>query len=212
MKVSKFFAALFGLLGIGVGVMGIYLSFQNMNASPVLLEQPDAARERAAAVMDAVCAADYETVGSMLHGRPQLGIDRQAEEDVGVVIWEAFEASQSYELVGECYATDSGVALDVTFQCLDLDSVTATLKDRSQALLEQRVAEAEDTSEVYDENNDYREDFVMGVLYDAALQALEEDARQTTFTITLNLVHEDGQWWVVPDAALLDAISGGILS
>jgi hypothetical protein len=29
--------------------------------------------------------------------------------------------------------------------------------------------------------------------------------------LTMNLGHENGQWWVVLDSALLEAISGGVM-
>ena len=106
---------------------------------------------------------------------------------------------------------EQGLAQDVSISCMDVTSVTVNLKERSQTLLEQRVAEAVDVSEIYDENNDYREDFVMAVLRDAVEDALEEDARMMTMELTVNLSYQDGKWWVVADEALLDAISGGIL-
>jgi hypothetical protein len=65
-------------------------------------------------------------------------------------------------------------------------------------------------SEVYGPNNDYREDFVMAVLRDAVQEALAEDAKSTTVSITLELVYADSQWWVVPSDELIRAISGGI--
>lgn len=94
---------------------------------------------------------------------------------------------------------------------MDVTSVTVNLKERSQTLLEQRVAEAVDVSEIYDENNEYREDFVMAVLRSAVEDALKEDARKMTVELTVKLSYQDGSWWVVADEALLDAISGGIL-
>ena len=67
-------------------------------------------------------------------------------------------------------------------------------------------------SEIYDSNNEYREDFVLGALYDAALAALEEDAATVSWDVTLNLIYQDGQWWIMPDQSLLQAISGGVLN
>ena len=131
--------------------------------------------------------------------------------ETGALLWEALEESRSYEMTSECYATDTGLAWDVKLECLDLTSVTSVLRERSQALLELRVAESEDISEVYDENNEYREEFVMDVLYDAAQQALEQDARNTTYSFTLNLVYANGEWWIMPEATLMEAVSGGIL-
>jgi len=117
----------------------------------------------------------------------------------------------SYELVGECYATEEGLAQNLTVSYMDITSVTATLKQRSEALLEQRVAEAEDIYDVYDENMQYREDVVMEVLYAAAQDALAEDATTTTVDLTVNMVYQNEIWWIIADTKLLDAISGGIL-
>ena len=116
--------------------------------------------------------------------------------------------------MGDCYATDAGLAQDVTFTCLDFSSVTASLQSRAQELLVQRVAEAEGTEDadtIYDEKGDYREDFVMDVLYDAAVAALEEDAATMNTELTVSMTYQDGKWWIIADKNLLDAISGGIL-
>ena len=46
--------------------------------------------------------------------------------------------------------------------------------------------------------------------HEPVLEALAEDAKSTTVSITLELVYADGQWWVVPSDDLIRAISGGI--
>jgi hypothetical protein len=92
-----------------------------------------------------------------------------------------------------------------------MSSVTNNLQTRSKQLLEQRVNAAADTDEVYNNENEYREDFVMQVLYDAVVQALQEDAKTTTCEVTINMVYENGQWWIVPNSDLLSVISFGVL-
>jgi hypothetical protein len=49
----------------------------------------------------------------------------------------------------------------------------------------------------------------MQVLYDAASEALQEDARYVTQNVTLNLVFHQQRWWVMADQSLLRVISGG---
>ena len=211
MKLSKIIAALFGVAGVCAAGLCVTLSFQNMNASPVLVEQPEAAREQVAIMMDAVSSNDFATASQVIKGNPVFGADREPADAVSGLIWDAFLESICYEQVGDLYATDSGVAQNITVTTLDISSVTANLKERSTKLLEQRVADAEDPHEVYDENNEYREEFVMQVLYDAAKQALAEDARTVTNDVTINMIYEDGTWWIVSDSRLLSAISGGVL-
>ena len=204
-------SGLFALLGAGAAAAGIYLSLSNMHAAPVLLVQPEEAREQVVSVLDAVCDGNYALASLGMQGTPDLGVNRDAQGEVSNLIWDAFLDSITYELEGECYATDSGIAQNVVIRTLELDSVTARLRERSQTLLAQRVEQAEDTSELYDENNEYREDLVMDVLYEAAQQALQEDVRYVTREVRLNLVYENGQWWVLPETELLRAISGGLV-
>lgn len=206
-----FFSGVFGLLGIALAVGGVLVALSNRDAGPVLKEQPEAARNRVVTMLDALCAAEYDTVSSCLYGNPGLGLDREAQDEVGRLFWDALADSFNYEICSDFHATDSGVAMDIRISAMDIDSVTVNLRQRAQTLLEQRIAEAEDTSEIYDENNDFREDFVMDALYDAARAALEEDAATVSWEITLNLIYENGQWWIMPESGLLQAISGGIL-
>lgn len=216
MKIRKrktgFYSGIYGALGAFLAAVCVLLALMNMHASPVLLKQPQAAMDQVSTMMDALCAGDYETVSGCLYGKPNLGLDREAADPVGALFWEALEESFSYELHGQFHATDSGVALNATITALDLDSVTVNLRERARTVMEQRIAEAEDADEIYDENSEYREDFVMDALYDAAMEALEQDARHTTWELTLNLVYENGQWWIMPEQTLLRAISGGILN
>ena len=208
---KKLLAVILLLISLLLAGATVYLGITNRNSEPVLLTPPDVPRSKVVAMMDAVCADDYETAAGYIYGTPDLGINREAADPVGVMIWEAFENSVSYELVGECYPTEQGLAQNVVLTCLDITSVTDSLRTRSQQLLEQRVAEADDVSEIYNENNEYREDFVMEVLYDAAKDAIREDARTMTVELTVNLRYQNENWWIIADEALLDAISGGVL-
>lgn len=211
MKLRRLFAAIFALVGVLSAATAIYIGMNFTESDPMLLTPPTVARSKVVMLMNAVCEGDYEQASQTIWGTPSLGVDREAGEAVGVLIWDAFQESLSFELVGDCYTSGEGLAQDVVLTGLDIESVTANLKERSQTLLEQRVREAEDISEVYDENNEYREAFVMEVLCDAARIALEEDAREQTVELTVKLCYHQGNWWIVADNALLDAISGGIL-
>lgn len=206
-----FFSVIYGILGTVLAVGCICLALMNRNASPVLVRQPQAAMDQVRTMLDSLCDGSYDTISGCLYGQPDLGLDRKAEDPVGQLFWEALSGSFSYELGEELHATDSGVALDVTIHALDLSSVTKNLRDRARTEMEQRIGQAEDTSEIYDENNDYREDFVLEALYAAARDALAQDAEQVSWDLTLNLVYENGQWWIMPEQDLLRAISGGIL-
>lgn len=209
--IKKLLSVIFVIVGIAAAVAAVNLSLSNKDADPVLLAPPEDAKLQVVGMMDAVCAGDFAAASTFMQGQPNLGVNREATDPVGVLIWNALCDSMSYELVGECYGTEEGLAQDLTVSYMDITSVTAVLKERAQAMLEKRVEEAENLDEVYDEKLQYREDFVMSVLYDAAADALKEDATTTTTSLTVNMIYQNETWWIIADRNLLDVISGGIL-
>lgn len=219
MKILKFLSAFlsvifglaFGALGVCAAAAAIFVSAQIPNAQPVLLQTPPSAVSQAAAVMDAACDADYAALETLFYGSPSLGFTTEIEGPISTMIWEAFTGSLSYEFNGECYATADGLEQAATVRYMDIESATLKLTERAQSLLQARVDAAEDVSEIYDANNEYREDLVNAVLLEAATQALEQDIQYRQVEITLRLVYTEGQWRVLPNTALLEAVSGGIL-
>ena len=203
--IRKFIAALFVLLSLGIGCTGTWLALTNLEAEPVLLEVPQEARTQALDLLDALCQGDYIAVSRYLYGQPDLGMDGQPADEVGQLFFEAYARSLRYELVRDCYATSEGVALDVCITALDVNAALLQLRQQAQALLQQRVAEAEDVSQVYDENGEYLEALVEEVLRASASQVLEEGSTVRK-QLTLECVFNDGKWWILPEDALLDII------
>ena len=212
MKITKLFSGLFAALGVIIMLVTAVVSLSSLNRMPQLLTPPEAALAQSEAVMEAVAQGDYTAAGNRMYGQPSLGVDRDPADAVGVLIWDAFVDSIGYTLEGDCYATDSGLAQKVNMSYLDISSVTAGLQERCRELLLQRISEAEEMSEIYDENNEYRQDVVDAIVTEATKAALAEDARYVETQLTLELVHSQGQWWILADNALMQAISGGMVS
>ena len=204
MKGSKILSAVFGVLGVLLMVATAAVSIASRNAQPRMLESPEAASAQAQRMM---CAGDYEAAQSCIYGQPDLGAG-EPEDAVSKLLWDAFTDSLSYEFTGLCRVTDTGFARDATVTCLDVSGVTAAVPQRAKALLEAKAAAAEDKTEIYNEDNSYRNELVDQALNDAVTQALSEDAQTVTRDVTLGLIYQDGAWWVVPDQALLKIISG----
>lgn len=205
-------SGLFAVLGLTAAALGIWLGLGSVDAAPVLLREPEAVPERVEQMLELVSAGDYNGAGKLMQGQPDFGADREAADETGRILWDAFVSGFSYRLEGECYATDSGVAQDVVITRLEPDSVTAGLRDRIRSVLEKRLETAEDVSEVYDENNNFREEVVAEALLEALKEAIREDASYTSVTVTVTLVWRDGSWWIVPEEGLIRAITGGIVS
>ena len=211
MIIKKILGILLVLVGLIVAASGIFLSFAAMNTEPFLVTEPVEATQKVEELMDAVVSCDYEKASSLIYGNPSLGLDREPADQVGIMLWNAFAQSQSYELKGGFTASNSGLTQQVVFTYLDMDSVTENLGARAQTLLMERIEAAENIDDIYDANNEYREDVVMEVLEEAVAAALKQAAQTVSVELTVSLVFRDGQWWIVADNALLNAISGGVL-
>lgn len=210
MKIARFFAVIFGAIGCLLMVGTVVLSLISLDAPVQLAEVPAAAAECSRELMDALAAGDFTAASKRMYGQPDLGASREPADEMGAMVWDAFVDSISYEFAGDCYATDSGIARDVTVTTMDIPSTTENLTARAHALLTERVETAQDMSELYDEENNFREDLVELVLWQAMMESLAEDAQTVTYDVTLKLTYQDGQWWAVPDQALLQALTGGV--
>lgn len=203
-------ARVFGCLGAVLAVTALLICLTQRNAQPRLFGTAAGAEECAQAMMENIAQGNYAAASAYLYGAPILGTGTQPESDTAGILWEAFVSSLDFEPLGGCYATVSGLARDYSVSSLDLPKLTQALKDAAPGILEARLDAAEDMTLIYDENGEYRETFAQSVLEEAARQVLAS-ADSVDRTVTLNLVYEGKQWWVVPDQALLSAISGGIV-
>ena len=210
MKRSRFFSGFFLLLALGLMALALVLVMATPGTTPTLLSPAQEAQDQVVAAMDALCQGDFPAVEQLLLGNPTLGADREPADAASALIWKAFIGSFSYELSGDCYATDTGVAQDVTLTYLDIPSVTANLAQRSEKHLARLQKQATHTYEIYDENGNFRTDVVQQVLNTVVQEAIREDATYTSTTFTLQLVMRDGQWYIISNSDFIRAISGGM--
>ena len=205
-KLSLLFAA----VGICILVAATLFCLTFLNAPPIMVSAPDGALECSETLMEALRNGDYDAASACLSGEPDLGLDREPEEEAGKLLWKAFSESFQYEFTGDCYATSTGVARSVMITTLDLNKISARLPQRLDDLLEEKLINSTNASEIYDAEGNFREDIIQQLLIQALSEILEEDAATVTRGVSLNLVYENGQWWVTFDQALLQAISGGV--
>ena len=205
-SISNFLTA----LGLAAVVGAIWIVALALPAEPVMLLQPEGAVDSAKDMMHAVCSGDYERASGMLYGRPSLGTCSEDGSPSVNLLWDAFLESLEFDIAGDCYATDTGLAIDVNIRSLNIFSVMEGLDGRAQTLLSQRIAASKDSAEIYDEDNHFREELIAEVLQEATQQALEENKQYQTQTIPLHLVYDGGQWWIMPDSDLMNVLSGSV--
>lgn len=209
MKIARIFSAVVGVLGAAVMVFSVILCLCSLDAEPKLKELPEGAVACAQELQQAVAKADFEAISRCLYGHPNLGAEEKMTDAAGKALWEAFEDSLSLTYEGSCYATNSGIGCNAVVTSLDVAAVAQSLSGHAHALMTQRVAQAEEMEELYDESNNFRADLVEEVLQQAMGKALE-NGETVKRNVTLTLVCENGQWYAVADDAFLQAISGGL--
>lgn len=207
MKVSKFFAALFALLGMVITVGSILFCFANRDASPNLGDTTREANACAENFMAALAAGDADTARSLLYGGAELDIRGRDNADP---IWQAYYDHFQYAFSGDSYMTGTDFYRDVSVTTLDVPSVTLGLSLRAKTLLTAQLEQAEDPSALYGEDDQFLPEVVDPIMEQAFSDAIREDAAVQTRSCKLQLCKSDGRWQVIPDANLLLALAGGV--
>ncbi len=208
MKIARFFAYVFAVFGFLLLVGSICLCLFSLNAPVRILELPQEAVRVSETFAQTLNDGDLTAASQYVYGQPDLGAEGAPADPETAVVWSAFLDSISVEYTGKCQAADSGLVRTASVTALDVDSVMEKLPVRAQALVNQKIASAESLTEVYDETGSFREELVGEILQQALQQSLSQDARIVTREITVKLINRDGAWWVVPDQALLQTLSG----
>lgn len=208
MKIARFFAAVFAVLGSLLLIMSLGLCLLSLNAPVRVLEMPQGAVDCSEAFAQALNEGDLTAAAQLIYGQPDLGAEGDPADAETAQVWDAFLESISFEYTGKCYVSENGFARDASVAVLDVASVTQKLPERTQSLVNQKIAAAAALEEVYDEEGRFREELVTQILQEALDQSLTQDAHVVMREVTVKLINRDGTWWVVPDQMLLQAISG----
>ena len=208
MKIARFFAYTFACIGMVLllGSMGFFL--WNRNAEVRIGTLPEGAVAVADNFAQALDDSDLEAAAKLMYGQPDLGVGTQPADREAAFLWEAFCDSLAFELTGEWMGEQSALVRTGTLTSLDVSTVLGKLPERVQSLLDQKIAAAEELSDIYDAENEFREDLVTEVLAEALSQALLQAAELVTREVTIKLISRDGTWWVVPHQNLLQILSG----
>lgn len=196
MKNMKKPVILWGIAGIVLSLCTLIAAVYGMNSSPVVLMDSTVILETAEQTLECARSGDLDALEQLLYGTPDLGESPEKSQEAKSLIWYAYLDSMEYRLGEECYASGSGMAVDVSIHCLDISAVTEAMQAIVPTLMTQ--AEAETASEAE----------ISKVLSSAAAQVLAEQSQMMDREITLNLVRSNGRWQVVPTEALQQFLSG----
>jgi hypothetical protein len=148
-------------------------------------------------------------VSEKLYGNPDLGV-RQNLTGEAAAVWEIFCEGISCELVSDFYVNGTSFCVNAVMTVPKIASITDSVTTHAKTLLDERIAVAEKMDELYDENNEFRKDVIDEVMAQAVERSFAEETEVLTYETTFGFVSRENQWYVVPDAAFLRALSGGL--
>lgn len=208
MKIARFFAIIFAVLGIVLMLGTTVISFACLNRPVGVLENPDQAQRCSEELQQYVNSGDFNAAAGMMYGQPSLGMDGVPQDACTAMIWEAYRSSVSFEYSGSLYLLDSELARDGALTVLDVPALMNSVQARTKNLLEQRIAAAQEESEIYDGDGNLRGDVTQQILQEATRQAIDQDASYITQNVTVRVICRDDRWWILPDQTFLQTISG----
>ena len=208
MKNFKHPAKLWILAGMVLSLLTLSVTVYGMNSTPAMAMHADVVVNAVEETLDCVRSGDYNALGQMLYSAPDLGEAPTATDDLESLILLTFLNSIQYQIGSEIRTSDSGVSVDVHITCMDISALSSAMQEIVPDLMNKIANEKGDEKLVYDENHNYREDFIDQVLRTAAELVLADAPQTMDRDLTLELVQSNGRWQVVPTDAFVKLLSG----
>lgn len=204
-KIASTVLSLLGFLSVAAGIFAVSFGLQ---AEPVILREPEGARQCAEGFLNAVNDGDLAEAAAYLSDSSALGEVPANADTVAALVWDTYRTQLHARLAGALYTTPDGLCVDMELTAFSVDQVVEEIGSLAVARLQARVAAASDMSELYGDDGQYRPELVDDVLQQAALETLMGELPAVTTGISLHLAQSGESWKIIPDQALIDALSG----
>ena len=209
MKISKLASAMFFAAGTVLLVGSVVMSFAALSRPAKAVKPTQEANACAQSVLRALDDGDLSKVEEYFYGKPTLGLEREPATAEGKQIWNAYRDSIAVTTDGYCYGEGTNIYQTAKVTAMDITGTLSQWDKGAGELLKQKIDAAEDPAVLLDEGGDVPQTLKDELRGQALTQALS-DAKTVTTQITFQLIEKDGQWWAVPDQAMLDVLSGGL--
>lgn len=198
-----------GAVAVFFSSLALLLAIVGCNTGALYARADGDPSETVSRFYDSVIAGDYETAYSCLEDYTSLGLETAPDTENAVAVYDALKASFEYTLSGSADIDKLSATQKVRFKYLNLDSLEASVADGVERKLEE-IVESSPIDEVYDENNNYLP-AVTERAYSEALASVLSHANSyyTAEEIEIELEYSGGQWLIVTNQAMLNALMGG---
>ena len=207
MKSNRVFSIISLILAVPMAAAALYGGVTAQNRPAKLLWSEPGAKAAAAALVETLSAGNFAQGSEYLQGNPQLLLPEEAS-GAGGMLWDYYRQHLRGELTGEPYLSTRGYCQDALFTVPDLDGLIRRMKEIAPELVTQRIVQAQELSEIYNDDYSFRENLISEILAEAARSAMAEGAAPKQYPVQLRLVYQDDRWQVLPDQPLLDILAG----
>ena len=209
MRISKLASGLFAVLGSALLVGSMVLSLTALRRPAKPVKPTEEANALAQSVLSALDDGDFAEVAGYLYGKPSLGLDREPATAEGKLIWNAYRDSIAVTVDENCYGEGTNIYQTAQVTYMDIPQTLSQLDKRAGELLKKKLDEQEDHFALLGEDGQIPQTLKEELRTKAFQEALAEP-ETVTAQITFQLIEKDGQWWALPDQAMLDILSGGL--
>lgn len=196
--------------GVFFCVLTLAVVLVALNQSAAVITNANTIRAEAEALMNTIQAGELEALSEMLYGSPDLGTAPKRDKDAQSLLWYAFLDSLQYQIEPQLTTPGDSIAVNMKITCMDLSAATEALQAAAPALLVEKAIALNDEKVVYDENRQYRQEFIADVLLDATRQVLSQPLPEAEHTITLHFVRSGHIWQALPSEELTQLLGGYI--
>ena len=155
-KISSI-VSIMGFLSIIAGIIAVFWGLQ---AEPVILREPEKARQCAEEFLQAINDGSLAEAADYLPDPSALGEVPEDADPIAALIWDTYRTRLEAELVSGLYTTADGPCMDMELTALDVDDVVEKIGTLAVERMQERVAAASDMSELYGDDGQYRWELV----------------------------------------------------
>lgn len=159
--------------------------------------------------LDTLDKGDLAGVEKRLYGEPDLGLTKEPATESGKQLWQAYRDSITVDYSDDCCSEGTNIYQSAKVTALDLSAAMGKLNSTAAEILKNTLETAEDPTDLLNEDGTIPDTLRQQALSQALTQVLSEGTIVTR-DMNVRLVKQDGQWWAVPDGALLTVLSAGL--
>lgn len=154
-------------------------------------------------------SGDYQSAYPCLADYTSLGLENEAADENGKIIYQALRNSYSHTVMGEATVNKLSAFVPVRFRYLNIKDTESSIGDKVNGILEKFV-EDNPHNKVYDANDKYLPEVTDKAYSDAVAEVMNNiSAFYTTEQFNVELEYKNGKWFIITSPELLNAVIGG---